>query len=115
MISLRGESTVTRPIAVIEGVINPDGTLVLQGKVNLPAGKVQVTLVPVLELPQDDPFWQLMRGIWAGQKARGHVPRSAEEVEAERRAVRDEWEERSARITRVQEEAERLRAGDQPG
>ena len=70
------------PIAVVEGTVNPDGTLELQGKVNLPAGKVQVTLVPMPELPQDDPFWQLMRGIWSGQKARGHIPRSAQEVEA---------------------------------
>jgi hypothetical protein len=106
---------VSTPIAVVEGTVNPDGTLELQEKVHLPAGKVQVTLVPVPELPQDDPFWQLMRAIWAGQKARGHVPRSAQEVEAERRAVRDEWEERMTRITRIQEEAERLRTGGQSG
>lgn len=103
------------PIAVVAGTIRPDGTLELQEKLNLPAGKVQVTLVPLPELSRDDPFWQLMQGIWAGQKARGHVPRSAEDVEAERRAVRDEWDERMARITRVQQEAERLRAGGQAG
>jgi hypothetical protein len=103
------------PIAVVEGTIRPDGTLELLEKVNLPAGKVQVTLVPVPELSPADPFWRLMQGIWAGQKARGHVPRSAEDVEAERRAVRDEWDERMARISRIQQEAERLRAGGQPG
>ena len=103
------------PIAVVAGTIRPDGTLELQEKLNLPAGKVQVTLVPMPELSRDDPFWQLMQGIWAGQKARGHVPRSAEDVEAERRAVRDEWDERMDRITRVQQEAERLRAEGQAG
>lgn len=91
------------PIAVVEGTIKPDGTLELQAKVNLPAGRVQVTMVPMPELPPDDPFWGLMQGIWAGQKARGHVPRSAEDVEAERRAVRDEWDERMSRIGRIQE------------
>ena len=103
------------PIAVIEGTIKPDGTLELQDKVNLPAGKVQVTVVPMPELSPDDPFRQMMRGIWAGQKARGHVPRSAEDVEAERRAVRDEWDERMAGINRIQEEAKRLRAGGSQG
>jgi hypothetical protein len=103
------------PIAILEGTVNPDGTLELQEKVNLPAGRVQVTLIPVPDLPQNDPFWQLMQGIWAGQKARGHIARSAQEVEVERQAVRDEWEERMARITRIQEEARRLRAGGQFG
>ena len=99
------------PVVIVEGTVRADGTLEVQEKVNLPAGKVQVTLVPLPELPEDDPFWQLLRGIWAGQKARGHVPRSAEDVEAERRSVRDEWDERMERISRIQEEAEQLRAG----
>lgn len=103
------------PIAVVAGTIKPDGTLELQEKVDLPAGKVQVTMVPLPELPQDDPFWQLMQGLWAGQKARGQVPRDAEDVQAERQAVRDEWDERMSRISRVLQEAERLRAGGRPG
>lgn len=102
------------PVVIVEGTVRADGTLEVQEKVNLPAGKVQVTLVPLPELPADDPFWQLMRGIWSGQKARGHVPRSAEDVEAERRSVRDEWDERMERISRIQEEAKQLRAGGRP-
>lgn len=107
-----GGNVMSTPIAVVEGTIKPDGTLELQVKVNLPAGKVQVTMVPMPELPRDDPFWGLMQRIWAGQKARGHVPRGAEDVEAERQAVRDE---RMSRISRIQQEAERLRVGGQPG
>ena len=49
-------------------------------------------MVPMPQLPGDDPFWGLMQKVWTGQKARGHIPRGAEDVEAERRAVRDEWE-----------------------
>ncbi|HZV06091.1 MAG TPA: hypothetical protein VE999_13520 [Gemmataceae bacterium] len=94
---------------VIQGVVNPDGTLELPEKVNLPAGRVQVTVAPLPELPKDDPFWQMMQRIWDGQKARGHVPRSSDEVEAERRALREEWEERMQTIEHVQAEARRLR------
>ena len=64
------------PIVTVEGIVKPDGTVEVPEKVNLPAGKVQVTIVPWPDLPQDDPFWQMMQKIWDGQKARGHVARS---------------------------------------
>jgi hypothetical protein len=99
------------PIAVVEGTIRPDGTLELPGKLNLPAGKVQVTLVPIPDLPGDDPFLQRMTAMWAAQRARGHVPRTEADVEANRGELRLEWEERMARIARIQEEAERPRPG----
>lgn len=98
----------TSPI-VIQGVIRPDGTLELREKINIPPGPVQITVAPLPELPKDDPFWQMMQRIWDGQRARGHVPRSAEEVEAERRALREEWEERMQTIDRIQSEARKLR------
>ena len=94
---------------VIQGIVKPDGTLELPEKVNLPAGQVQVTVTPLPELPKDDPFWQMMQGIWAGQKARGHVPRSAEEVESERRTLREEWDERMRSIELIQQEVRKLR------
>jgi hypothetical protein len=94
---------------VIQGVVKPDGTLELPEKINLPAGRVQVTVAPLPELPKNDPFWQMMQRIWEGQKTRGHVPRSSEDVEAERRALREEWEERMQTIEQVQSEARRLR------
>ncbi|HEY7154129.1 MAG TPA: hypothetical protein VH575_09255 [Gemmataceae bacterium] len=94
---------------VIQGIVNPDGTLELEEKITLPAGRVQVTVTPLVELPKDDPFWQMMRSIWAGQKARGHVPRRTEEVEAERAALREEWEERMRKIEQIQHEARKLR------
>ena len=46
-----------------------------------------------------------MEAIWAGQKARGHVPRSAEEVEAERRALRDEFEDRLDKAEQIHRES----------
>ena len=94
---------------VIEGTLKPDGTLELDEKPNLSPGRVQVIVQSLPELPEGDPFWDMMKSIWAGQKARGHVPRSVEEVEAERRETRDSWEERQQAIERLQEESRRLR------
>jgi hypothetical protein len=95
-------------MTVIEGIIREDGSLELPEKLSLPAGRVQVTLVPIPELPKNDPFWAMIQDIWDGQKARGHVPRSAAEVEAERQNFREEWEDRMQRIQQLQEEACRL-------
>ena len=93
----------------LEAVVKPDGTLELGEPVRLPAGRVQVTIVPVPELPENDPFWRRMQALWAGQRARGHKPRTPQDVEEERQAVRDEWEERMRRIEQIQVEAERAR------
>jgi hypothetical protein len=94
---------------VIEGTVQPDGTLVLDEPTKLPAGRVQVIVQPLPSLPQGDPFWDMIQSIWAGQKARGFVPRSAEQVEAERRETREHWEERLQAIERLREESRRLR------
>jgi hypothetical protein len=94
---------------VIQGFVKSDGTLELEEKVSLPAGRVQVTVMPMPELPKDDPFWQMIQRIWDGQKARGHVPRSAEEAEAERKAMREEWDERMRAIQQTQEEVRKIR------
>src|SRR5438477_12997334 len=95
--------------AVVEGTIKPDGTLVLDQPANVRAGRVQVIVQALPDLPQGDPFWDMMKSIWAGQKARGHIPRSAEEVEAERHETRESWEERQQAIERLQAESRRLR------
>ena len=52
-------------------------------------------------MPGDDPFWQRMQAIWDAQKAAGYVPRSAEEVETERRLERGEWEAHQQAIERL--------------
>jgi hypothetical protein len=77
---------------VVQRTVRADGTLELDEKLPLPAGRVQIIVQPVIQ-PPHDPFWEMMERLWAGQRARGHMPRSVEEVEAERRALRDESEE----------------------
>jgi hypothetical protein len=94
---------------ILQGTLKPDGTLELDEKPNLPPGRVQVTMAALPVLPPQDPLGQMLEGIWEGQRQRGHVPRSVEEVEAERRKVREEWDQRMATILRTQEEARRLR------
>jgi hypothetical protein len=93
----------------MQGTVKPDGTLELDQRVNLAPGRVQVTVVTVPDLPRTDPFWQSMQAIWDGQKQRGHSARSVEEVEAERRAVREEWDGRMQRIVQIQSEADDFR------
>lgn len=94
---------------VIEGTIQPDGTLVLDEPAKLPPGRVQVIVQPLPDLAPSDPFWDMMQSIWAGQRERGFVPRPDEQVEAERREAREHWEERLQAIWRLQEESRRLR------
>ena len=94
---------------IVQGTLKPDGTLELDERVNLAPGRVQVTMVPVPDLPQSDPFWQRMQAMWGDHKRRGHAGRSVQEVEAERHAMEEEWEERMRRTERIQAEAEELR------
>jgi hypothetical protein len=87
---------------VVAGTLRPDGTLELDEKPNLAPGRVQVIVQALPALPDGDPFWDMMKWIWAQQKARGHVPRSVEQVEAERRVMREDWARRQGTIEQLQ-------------
>ena len=99
---------------VLQGIVQPDGTLQLDGKVPLPAGKVQVTVAAVSPVPTDHPFWQMMQEIWAARQQAGLQPRSVEEVEAERRRFRDEVDEEVVEAGRLQADCKRLRQLAEP-
>jgi hypothetical protein len=94
---------------ILQGVVKPDGTLELEGRVPLPAGKVQVTLQPVPDLPEGDPFFDMLKGIWAARATAGLMPRSVAEVEAQREQLRAETEQEISEAMRLQEESQRLR------
>jgi hypothetical protein len=81
---------------VVEGALQSDGTLVLDEKPNLPIR------------PEDDSLVRLQK-IWAAQDARGYVPRTREEVDAEINQLRDEAEEEMQAVERLYEECERAR------
>jgi hypothetical protein len=87
---------------VVEGRVQPDRTLEVTQKVNLPAGPVQVTVHPVTEPVQPDRFWWTMESIGADQRGRGRPTR--EEFDAEIEAMRNEAEEEMQAVERLQEE-----------
>jgi hypothetical protein len=95
---------------VVEGALQSDGTLVLDEKPNLPPGRVRVTMqaVPPPVGPENDILAVLQR-IWAAQDARGYVPRTREEVDAEINALRDDAEEEMQAVERLHEECVRAR------
>lgn len=57
-----------------------------------------------------DAFLELMEGIWAAQKARGHVPRTKEEIDAQIQKGRDESEEEIQAAIALHMEGRRARA-----
>ena len=48
-----------------------------------------------------------MEAVWAAQKARGYVPPSREEIDAELAAMRDEAEEKMREVERLSENCRR--------
>src|SRR4051812_27382907 len=92
----------------VQGTLREDGTLVLDCKPNLPAGRVKVTVEPVPDLTQTD-VWQVLERIWAGQRTGGHIPRTREQTDAELEAARQEDEERMQALERIHEEGYQAR------
>lgn len=92
----------------VQGTLREDGTLVLDDKPNLPPGRVKVTVEPIPDLTQTE-IWQFFERLWAAQRARGHAPRTKEEIDAELEAARQEDEERMQELERIHEECQRYR------
>lgn len=103
----------TRATAVVEGVVKPDGTLELPHKLNIPPGRVQVTVQTMPESSQPDRFWKMMESIWADLRANGRPPRTREEIDAEIDALRNDAEEEMQAVERLQEECRRAREQSQ--
>jgi hypothetical protein len=76
----------------LQGTVKADGSLELDDRVAMPQGRVLVTVRPVVQPASDDPFWQQMEHIWAGERARGHVRRRKEQIDADIRELRDDAE-----------------------
>jgi hypothetical protein len=85
----------------------------LTGKVELPPGEVRVTVERVAGPAAGAGVVEVLEQIRREQTARGHRPRTAEEIDADVKALRDEWDERAAEIEKLQEECRRER--EKPG
>jgi hypothetical protein len=94
---------------IVEGVVKPDGTLEVLQKLDLPAGRVQVTIQSMTEPTQPDRFWKMMESLWADLRTGGRTPRTREEIDAEIDALRNEAEEEMQAVERLQEECRRAR------
>ena len=118
------EAKVTAPLegfamsetqVVVTGTLNPDGTLVLDERPHLPPGRVRVTVQAVTQATgSEDGFMARVERVWAEQAARGHVPRTREEIDAEINALRDEAEEEMQAVERLHEECMRSREQQGP-
>jgi hypothetical protein len=86
---------------IVTGTLTDRTTLKLDEALPLAEGKVRLTIEPLDEgkvrltaepVQTEKPTLQkVMEGIWARQAARGHVPRSPEEIEAQIREERESW------------------------
>jgi hypothetical protein len=94
---------------VVEGRVQPDGTLEVTQKVNLPAGPVSITVQSIVEPVQPDRFWKMMELIWADRRASSRPPRTREEMDAEIGALHDEAEDEVSAVERLQDECRRAR------
>jgi hypothetical protein len=97
----------------LQGTVTAEGSLELDDRVAMPEGRVLVTVRPVVQPASNDPFWQRMEQIWAAQRARGHVPRTKGQIDAELRELRDDAELEMQATERLHDECHRAR-GDGP-
>ena len=96
---------------VLEGTLQPDGTLVLDQKPTLPPGRVTVVLRQEAQivLPKDDAFWQRMQAMWAIPNDRRDAGDGGANTLAEVRTMREEWDEHQEAIERLQDECRAAR------
>jgi hypothetical protein len=81
--------------AIVEGTLNPDGSVQLDQMPNMTPGRVKVILQPASAItsPQRG-LAEVIDEIRQGQQARGFQGRSAEEIDAARREGEDAYEQR---------------------
>ena len=75
---------------IVTGTLTDAKTVQLDEALPVSGGKVRVILEPSLP-SQGSSFMEAMEQIWAAQRARGHVPRSREEIDAQIREERESW------------------------
>jgi hypothetical protein len=75
----------------VTGELTDSRHVVLDEPIPLAVGKVQVIVASVSQKPQSD-LATFERGLRERQQARGHVPRTKEEIDAYLRAERESWD-----------------------
>lgn len=75
---------------IVTGTLTDDHTVALDEALPLSPGKVRLSVEPLANTPKR-PHDEMIAEIWARQKARGHQPRTREEIDAYIQAERDSW------------------------
>ncbi len=78
---------------VVHGTLTPDGRLEIDQPVALPPGEVRVIVQTLSAQPKKD-VMEVLNRIWAERKEKGLQGRTAEQVDADINAMREEWEDR---------------------
>jgi hypothetical protein len=86
-VATKGLAVMTATVVELQGTLQPDGTLVLDTRPDLPPGRVRVT-VQLLEAGTD--VIEVLERIHAEQTASGHVPRTREQIDSDIAAMRQE-------------------------
>ena len=77
---------------VVMGSLTDSHTVRLDEPIPVPGGKVRV-IVEVAEMARKMSHEEFLAWLQERQAARGHVPRSREEVDASLRAERESWDD----------------------
>jgi hypothetical protein len=109
---------------VVDGVLRSDGTLEVTAKLDLPPGPVRVTIqsapAEAVKAQRDrkigkpagaesESAWTVLEQIWARGKSQGVSSRTAEEIDADIRSLRAEWDQRQQELERIQNDSRRPR------
>jgi hypothetical protein len=77
---------------IVTGTLTDAQTVRLDEPLPLPTGKVRVVVeVAAADASAQPSFRQVVQAIWEAQRRRGHVPRTAEEIQAQVREERESW------------------------
>jgi hypothetical protein len=93
-------------------MVRPDGTLELSQPIALPPGEVQVTVQPVaaaLQSKGKPDACAVLDRICAQRRSLEISGRTREQIDADVRAMRDEWDERQEGLERIQKDARQSR------
>jgi len=94
---------------IVHGWISQDGSLEVEEKLNLPPGPVDVTVQAAAARPSRRDTFEVLQEIWHERAALGLKGRSAEEIDAEINALRNDSEEEIREVERLYEDVRRRR------
>ncbi len=90
--------------ADVLGVVHPDGSLELAGKLTVPPGRVRVRVESLEPQPQPaEDLIEFVRRTRREREAEGHKFRTQAEIDAELEELRGEWDDRVDQLDELQE------------